>query len=177
MRFVKVSLTACLIAAAAATIVAVGQDGAHVRAIRVLATDPEALATFYEKAFGMSETRRPVNTATTKEIVINSGLTPDMAKKATSAPIVLYTRPPNSPSGAMAALIIEVPSLEKAIESVKTNGGTLMRPAATSGEGLRYAFLKDPDGNLIEIYARLTEAELAGKPVDENPVFLVQPAA
>ena len=116
MRVVKVALTTCLMAAAVATMVAAGQDGAHVRAIRVLATDPEALATFYEKAFGMSETRRPVNTATTKEIVINSGLTPDMAKKATTAPIVLYPRPPNAPAGAMAALIIEVPSLEKAID-------------------------------------------------------------
>ena len=149
MRVVKVALAACLIAAA--TVATAEQSGMHVRAIRVLATDPDALATFYEKAFGMSETRRPLNTATTKEIVINSGLTPDIARKATSTPIVFYTRPQNAPAGAMAALIIEVPSLEKAIESVQANGGTLMRPAATSGEGLRYAFLEDPDGNQIEL--------------------------
>jgi hypothetical protein len=31
----------------------------HVSAIRGLATDPEALAGFYEKTFGMSETSRP----------------------------------------------------------------------------------------------------------------------
>ena len=149
MRFVKVALTACLMAAA--TVAMAGQSGIHVRAIRVLATDPDALAAFYEKAFGMSETRRPVNTATTKEIVINSGLTPDIARRATSTPIVLYTRPQNAPAGAMAALIIEVPNLEKTIESVQASGGTLMRPAATSGEGLRYEFLKDPDGNQIEL--------------------------
>ena len=149
MRVVKVTLVACLIAAA--TVATAEQSGMHVRAIRVLATDPDALATFYEKAFGMSETRRPLNTETTKEIVINSGLTPDIARKATSTPIVLYTRPQNAPAGAMAALILEVPSLEKAILSVQANGGTLMRPAAKSGEGLRYAFLKDPDGNQIEL--------------------------
>ena len=149
MRIVMVAVAACLIAAG--TAVSAQQGGIQVRAIRVLATDPEALATFYEKAFGMSETRRPLNGPTTKEIVINSGLTPDIAKKATSTPIVLYTRPKNAPAGAMAALILEVPSLEKAIESVVANGGTLMRPAATSGEGLRYAFLKDPDGNQIEL--------------------------
>ena len=51
----------------------------------------------------------------------------------------------------MVAPILEVPSLEKAIESVQANGGTLMRPAAKSGDGLRYAFLKDPDGNQIEL--------------------------
>ena len=148
MRIVKIVLAVCLMSA---TIATAEQSGIHVRSIRVLATDPEALATFYEKAFGMSETRRPLDSATTKEIVINSGLTPDIARKATSTPIVLYSRPQNAPAGAMAALILEVPSLEKAIEAVKTNGGTLMRPAATSGEGLHYAFVKDPDGNQIEL--------------------------
>ena len=149
MRSTRAALAVGLVLSASAAMAQ--QDGIHVRAVRVLATDPEALATFYEKAFGMSETGRPVNTATTKEIVINSGMTADAAKKSTGTPIVLYTRPQNAPAGAMAALILDVPSLEKAIESVKTNGGTLMRPAATSGGGLRYAFLKDPDGNQIEL--------------------------
>jgi protein-tyrosine-phosphatase/catechol 2,3-dioxygenase-like lactoylglutathione lyase family enzyme len=53
------------------------------------------------------------------------------------------------------------------------------KPPRTTWKGtpLHELWLKDPDGNLIEIYARLTEAELAEKPADENPVFLVQPAA
>jgi hypothetical protein len=38
-------------------------------------------------------------------------------------------------------------------------------------------WLKDPDGNLIIIFARLTEAELAGKPADEAPEFVVPEAA
>jgi predicted enzyme related to lactoylglutathione lyase len=138
----------CILAATMAT---AQESGIRVRSIRVLATDPEAIATFYEKAFGMSETRRPANTATFKEIVINSGSTADMAKKATTTPIVIATRPKDAPAGAMAALILEVPNLDKAIESAKANGGTLMRPAAKSGEGLNYAFVKDPDGNQIEL--------------------------
>jgi len=117
----------------------------------VLATDPEAVATFYEKAFGMSETRRAANTATFKEIVINSGSTAEMAKKATSTPLVIATRPTDAPAGAMASLILQVPDLEKAIASVKANGGTLLRGPSASGEGLHYAFLKDPDGNQIEL--------------------------
>jgi predicted enzyme related to lactoylglutathione lyase len=64
---------------------------------------------------------------------------------------VIATRPKDAPAGAMAALILEVPNLDKAIESAKANGGTLMRPAAKSGEGLNYAFVKDPDGNQIEL--------------------------
>jgi predicted enzyme related to lactoylglutathione lyase len=64
---------------------------------------------------------------------------------------VIATRPKDAPAGAMASLIFEVPNLEKAIESAKASGGTLMRPASKSGEGLNFAFVKDPDGNQIEL--------------------------
>ncbi|MEX2469792.1 MAG: VOC family protein [Pseudohongiellaceae bacterium] len=49
------------------------------------------------------------------------------------------------------------------------------KPPRTTWKGtpLHELWLKDPDGNLIEIYARLTDAELAEKPADELPVFLV----
>ena len=57
--------------------VALAQDGGfQVWGVRVLATDVETIATFYEKAFGMSEVARPVNSATTKEIILNFGQTP-----------------------------------------------------------------------------------------------------
>jgi predicted enzyme related to lactoylglutathione lyase len=79
------TVAACVLAVAAAT---AQENGTHVRSIRVLATDADAIVTFYEKTFGMSETRRPANTATFKEIVINSGSTVDKAKMATTTPIV-----------------------------------------------------------------------------------------
>jgi predicted enzyme related to lactoylglutathione lyase len=149
MHFVKMRLALCVLAIA--SVASAQESGIHVRSIRVLATDPEAVATFYEKAFGMSETRRAANTGTFKEIIINSGSTVEMAKKATSTPLVIATRPKDAPSGAMASLILQVPDLEKAIASVRANGGTLLRGPSTSGEGLHYAFLKDPDGNQIEL--------------------------
>src|SRR5438477_63856 len=118
--------------------------------VRVLAADPEAIAAFYEKAFGMSETRRAANSATFKEIIINSGATSEIAKKATTTPIVIATRPKDAPAGAMASLILQVPDLDKAIESAKASGATLLR-APGKTEGLNFAFLKDPDGNQIEL--------------------------
>jgi predicted enzyme related to lactoylglutathione lyase len=127
------------------------ESGIHVRSIRVLATDPDALATFYAKAFGMSETRVPVNTPTFKEIVLNSGSTPELAKKATTTPIVIATRGKDMPAGAMAALILEVPDMDKAIAQATAAGAKLMRPVAKSAEGLSYAFLTDPDGNQVEL--------------------------
>ena len=139
------------VAIVAGTTFAAAQDRAiHVRAIRVLATDPEALAIFYAKAFGMSETRRPMNTPTFKEIVVNTGATAAEAQAAASTPIVIATRPKDAPAGALASLILEVADIEKAIAAVKANGGSLFRPVAKTA-GLLYAFVKDPDGNQIEL--------------------------
>jgi predicted enzyme related to lactoylglutathione lyase len=151
MRVVTVTaaVAACLLAGA--TVAAAQESGIHVRSIRVLATDPEALAVFYEKAFGMAETRRASNSPALKEIIVNSGSTAEAAQKAASTPLVITTRPKDTPAGAMASLILQVPNLAKAIELVEANGGALMRGPSKSGESLTYAFVKDPDGNQIEM--------------------------
>lgn len=54
-------------------------------------------------------------------------------------------------------------------------GWTLHKPARTTWRGtpLHELWLTDPDGNLVEIYARLTETELAGRPEDLEPELLV----
>src|SRR6185295_8274460 len=122
MKSAKALLVMAMLAVA--TFAAAQESGIRVRSIRVLATDPEVIATFYEKSFGMSEVRRAANSATFKEIIINSGSTPDLARKATSTAIVIATRGKGMPAGAMASLILEVPNLEKAIDSAKANGGT-----------------------------------------------------
>jgi predicted enzyme related to lactoylglutathione lyase len=140
-------VTVCLLAA---TVVTAQEGGIRVRGIRVLAIDPEAVAGFYERTFGMSETRRPVNTDRFKEIMINSGANPELAKAATGTPIIIATRPKDAPTSAMASLILDVPDIEKTVELVKANGGTLMRPISKF-ENLRVAMVKDPDGNQIEL--------------------------
>ncbi len=145
-------LAACVLAAATAAMAE--ESGIRVRSIRVLATDPEKVAMFYMKAFGMSETSRPVDTPTFKEIIINSGSTAEVARKATTTPIVIATRPKDAPAGAMAALILQVPNLEKAIEVAKAAGATLMRPPGKTGS-VGFAFLKDPDGNQVELVMTL----------------------
>lgn len=148
MRLLQTTLAVCVLASA--TTAFAQESGIRVRSVRVLATDPEAIATFYMKAFGMSETRRVGDTPAFKEIIINSGKTPELAKKATTTAIVIATRPKDAPAGAMASLILEVPDLDKAIEAAKAAGGTVMRPPGKSGT-LMFAFLKDPDGNQVEL--------------------------
>ncbi|WP_198021866.1 VOC family protein [Algiphilus aromaticivorans] len=54
-------------------------------------------------------------------------------------------------------------------------GARIEKPPRTTWKGtpLHELWLSDPDGTLIEIYARLTDSELAEKPADEQPTFLV----
>ncbi|MEQ1501615.1 MAG: VOC family protein [Myxococcota bacterium] len=54
-------------------------------------------------------------------------------------------------------------------------GWPVHKPARTTWRGtpLHELWLKDPGGNLVELYARLTDAELALAPADLEPVFLV----
>jgi protein-tyrosine-phosphatase/catechol 2,3-dioxygenase-like lactoylglutathione lyase family enzyme len=54
-------------------------------------------------------------------------------------------------------------------------GADVAKPPRTTWKGtpLHELWLTDPDGTLVEIYARLTPAELAVKPTDEAPEYLV----
>ena len=61
-------------------------------------------------------------------------------------------------------------------------GAHVDKPPRTTWKGtpLHELWLTDPDGTLIEVYARLTDAELAAMPADQTPDYLVpgtEPAA
>ncbi len=62
-------------------------------------------------------------------------------------------------------------------ERADAAGWPIHKPARTTWRGtpLHELWLKDPGGNLIEIYARLTEEELAEMPEDKEP-WLIGPA-
>ncbi|MBK9035958.1 MAG: VOC family protein [Myxococcales bacterium] len=53
-------------------------------------------------------------------------------------------------------------------------GAGVVKPPRTTWRGtpLHELWLRDPDGNLVEIYARLTDAELAAAPPDLEPTAL-----
>jgi protein-tyrosine-phosphatase/catechol 2,3-dioxygenase-like lactoylglutathione lyase family enzyme len=62
----------------------------------------------------------------------------------------------------------------RAYELANVFGATVHKPPRTTWRGtpLHELWLQDPDGNLVEIYARLTELELLGMPADLEPVAL-----
>ena len=71
-----------------------------------------------------------------------------------------------------------VGSKEQVVEfyhSAVENGFEIHNPPRTTWKGtpLHELWLKDPDGTLIEVYARLNAEELSQMPEDKEPVFLV----
>lgn len=139
------ALAANLLGAAAA------EEGVFVRSVRVAATDPVKAAVFYEKAFGMSEVRR-IEFPTLIEIVINAGATKEAAAANPHAPIVIMTRPKDLKDLApMANIILSVSDLDKTIAAVEAAGGTLFRKTNKLADGTTFAFVKDPEGNQVEL--------------------------
>lgn len=54
-------------------------------------------------------------------------------------------------------------------------GARVVKPPRTTWRGtpLHELWLEDPDGTLVEVYARLSATELAAMPADQEPEFLV----
>jgi catechol 2,3-dioxygenase-like lactoylglutathione lyase family enzyme len=59
--------------------------------------------------------------------------------------------------------------------AARAAGAEIVKPPRTTWRGtpLHELWLRDPSGYLIEIYARLSEAEHAAMPADLEPVFLL----
>ena len=69
--------------------------------------------------------------------------------------------------------VLDKAKVVEAFHRARSIGVHVEKPPRTTWKGtpLHELWLKYPDGNLIEIYARLTEAELAGKPADRRQFF------
>ena len=123
---------------------AAAQEVASLRAARLGASDPVRLATFYETAFGFTLLRR-IDGPTYVEMVLRARDTP-----AGAASLVLMTRPKDQQVGGFPYLILGVTDVDKAITAAITAGGSkLMEPK--DGPGVRYAMIRDPEGNQIEV--------------------------
>jgi arsenate reductase len=66
-------------------------------------------------------------------------------------------------------------SVIDAYHRARTLGATVEKPPRTTWRGtpLHELWLRDPDGNLVELYARLTDTELTERPHDLEPTALV----
>lgn len=71
--------------------------------------------------------------------------------------------------------MVDRQSVVAAYQLAEAFGAHVEQPPRISRKGTRLheLWLQNPDGTLIEIYARLTNIQLAEKPADELRVFLV----
>lgn len=71
--------------------------------------------------------------------------------------------------------VIDRDAVIESYHRARNAGAVIVKPPRTTWRGtpLHELWLRDPTGYLIEIYARLTDAELAAMPADKEPVLLV----
>lgn len=132
---------------------AFGQESSRVRAARVSATDVPKTAIFYQTVFGLKEVRVVERDGKPYESIMNYGATVEEATASKATKVVIILRAKDAPAPSVSNLIFEVTNMEATIAKAVKAGGSQSRPIApsTTGPGARYAFIKDPAGNEIEL--------------------------
>ncbi len=119
--------------------------------VRVGATDTEALATFYEKAFGMHEVRR-IDVPGGAEIFVNFGATPDAARANRALPVVIMHRDSDALVDPIPHIIFNVTDVAATAKAVQAAGGKMDgEPRGFGNTGIMIGFAVDPAGNRIEL--------------------------
>jgi catechol 2,3-dioxygenase-like lactoylglutathione lyase family enzyme len=118
---------------------------------KIVVTDVERLFAFYRDVFGMDQTarvRQGEGAAELDEIIMGP------AGTGYAVPSLVIQRYPNRPvpTRGEATLGFIVSDIERTVEIAVAAGATIDRPIRSASEhGIRVAFIKDPDGHLIEI--------------------------
>jgi len=135
----------------AASLPAFAQE-TRLRSARVSATDVPKTAAFYQATFGLKEVRKVDRDGKPFEIIMNYGATAKEAEESKATKLVVILRAKDAPAPSVSNLVFEVKDLDAVIAKAKSSGGTLSRPEnKSSTSGSRVAFVKDPDGNEIEL--------------------------
>jgi len=140
---------------ACAVLVMAGNANAEVtlNSVRVGARDTEALAKFYESAFGLKEVNR-LTFPNGVEIFLNFGDNVDTAKTYSSAIFLIIQSEPAAKDTA-AHLIFNVTDAAATAAAVKAAGGTMERePMPFGNTGIVIGIAADPAGNRIELIQR-----------------------
>lgn len=120
---------------------------------KIITKDLEGLASFYKKVFGMRELQRVssrVNDEPIEEIILS--ISGDMANGPVLVLFDFTERPPAQGSDVILGFV--VPDLSEVLTRVLNCGGAVMAEPKTHDEGgvsVPVAFMKDPEGRLLEI--------------------------
>jgi len=122
--------------------------------VRIGAVNTEALAKFYQAAFGMQETNR-LQAGGGPEIFLNFGATPDAAKANPGLRLVIMHRDSDDLKDPVPHIIFNVTDMAATVAALKAAGGSMQgdaRPFGNTGTVIGIAI--DPVGNRIELIQR-----------------------
>lgn len=140
--------------AAALLLVSAAHAQVSLNAARVGGQDSEALAKFYEAAFGMQEINR-ISVPTGAEIFLNFGATAEAAKANKAVPIVIMHRDSNDLKDPVPHLVLNVTDMASTVKALKAAGGSMAgEPRAFGNTGIMIGIAIDPAGNRIEMIQR-----------------------
>jgi len=118
---------------------------------KIIVADVDRLYGFYHDVFGLAQIKRVrqgVGETELDEIIMGQ------AGAGYSGPGLVIQRYPNRPVPARGETTLGfiVSDIDQTIETAVAAGAVIDRPLRTAPEhGIRVAFIKDPDGHLIEI--------------------------
>jgi len=149
-RMVKIAVGLCAVLLMAAP----ARAQVTMNSLRIGAVNTEALAKFYQAAFGMQEVNR-IQVAGGPEIFLNFGATVDAAKANRGVPLVLMHRDSDALQDPIPHIIFNVTDMTATVAALKAAGGSMTgdpRPFGNSGIVIGMAI--DPVGNRIELIQR-----------------------
>jgi catechol 2,3-dioxygenase-like lactoylglutathione lyase family enzyme len=145
------AITAILGLTAVAWLVGVQAD-TTVLAVRLGAKDVEALAKFYEAAFGMKEIDRVGKPPT--EIIMRYGATVAAAKAGSSPEFLVARGESGTANDSIPHAIFRVSNIAATVAAAKAAGATTKSGVNSVRIGsmpVKVTMLVDPDGNVLEI--------------------------
>jgi predicted enzyme related to lactoylglutathione lyase len=147
---VKTATLAC------AALMAIGAAHAEVTldSVRLGAVNVEALAKFYQSAFGLQEVSR-IQAPGGAELFLNFGATADAAKANKNLRIVIMHRDSDAIKDPVPHLIFDVTDMTATVAAVKAAGGSLDGELVKLGSaGMVIGIAVDPAGNRLELIQR-----------------------
>jgi predicted enzyme related to lactoylglutathione lyase len=122
--------------------------------VRIGAVNTEALAKFYQAAFGMQEVNR-LQAGGGPEIFLNFGATADAAKANPGLRLVIMHRDSDDLKDSVPHIIFNVTDMAATVAALKAAGGSMAGDARPFGNtGIVIGIAIDPVGNRIELIQR-----------------------
>ena len=143
--------TMAVAAAAALLIATTAHAEVTLNSVRIGAKDTEALAKFYQSAFGMHEVNR-IQAPNGPELFLNFGATAEEAKANKALRLVLMHRDSDDVKDSIPHVIFNVTDIAATVTAIKAAGGSMQsEPRPFGNTGLVIGIARDPAGNLIEL--------------------------